>query len=180
MIMPDTTFANSYVLTDAILEAYLVNDPRAEAVALKAAAAAAQGWYCAKATKNIDALPLRGRKYVRDASQGRQFPREYMTDTGWYPDCDESGAVDVPDAVISACCEEAIVIYGIYSSPDRLERHRLQKEGVVSVSYSGTSEQYSSSPSGAISGAANRFSGLMSKEAFDLLKKYISRSLPIV
>ena len=37
--MADTEFSGSYVLTDAILVTYLTNDPRAAAIALKAAAA---------------------------------------------------------------------------------------------------------------------------------------------
>jgi hypothetical protein len=178
--MTDISFSDSYVLTDAILEAYLSNDPRAEAIALKAAAATSQAWYCQKATKTIDSLPLRGRRYMQDGSQVRQFPRAYRTDSGWIPDHTDAGLPAVPQAVIDACCEEALSLYDIYSTPDRLERHKLQKEGVISASYSGTSESYSSSPSGAISGSANRFSGLMSKEAFDLLKRYIARSAPIV
>jgi len=178
--MVDTAFSDSYIATDAALETAIGADPRVAAVALKAAAAGTQQWYISKATKAIDALPLKGRKYARDGSQDRQFPREYMTGTGWYPDCDEAGVVGVPQAVLDACVEEAIALYDILTTPDRLERLSLQRQGVISANYQGTSETYSQNPSGAVSGAASRFNGLMSKEAYDLLSKYIARSFPIV
>lgn len=173
--MADTEFDDSYVLTDAILETYLTNDPRAAAIALKAAAASAQGWYCKEATRTIDALPLRGRKYQRDGTQARQFPREYQTPAGWWPDTNESdGSVEVPQDVIDACCEEAIAIYDREStSTDRKTRSDLIRQGVTHVTYSTTSETYAV-------GTADRMKGLESKRAYDLLAKYILRSAPIV
>jgi hypothetical protein len=175
-----TAISNSYITTDTIFETWMGVDPRASAIVLKAADVTVQSWYLQRATKAIDSLPLRGRKYMRDGSQDRQFPREYMTEYGWYPDADESGNVEVPQAVLDACCEEAIAIYDILNTADRLERLKLQREGITSVSYGGTSEQYSTNPGGSISGAASRYKGLMSKEAYDLVSKYILRSAPIV
>lgn len=173
--MTDTEFDDSYVLTDAILETYLTNDPRAAAIALKTAAASTQAWYCKEATRTIDALPLRGRKYQRDGTQTRQFPREYQTPDGWWPDTNESdGSVEVPQDVIDACCEEAIAIYDREStSTDRKTRSDLIRQGVTHVTYSTTSESYAI-------GAADRLKGLESKRAYDLLAKYILRSAPIV
>jgi len=173
--MADTSFSDSYVLTDAILEAYLTDDPRAAAIALKAASASAQAWYCKEATRTIDALPLRGRKYQRDGTQDRQFPREYQTPEGWWPDTNEAdGSVEVPQAVIDACCEEAVAIYDRETtSADRKTRSDLIRQGVTHVSYSSTSETYAI-------GTADRLKGLESKRAYDLLAKYILRSVPIV
>ena len=173
--MADTSFSDSYVLTDAIIEAYLTDDPRAAAIALKAASASAQAWYCKEATRTIDALPLRGRKYQRDGTQDRQFPREYQTPDGWWPDTNEAdGSVEVPQAVIDACCEEAIAIYDRETtSADRKTRSDLIRQGVVSVTYSTTSESYAA-------GTADRLKGLESKRAYDLLAKYILRATPIV
>ncbi|MDD5048278.1 MAG: hypothetical protein PHH09_05050 [Methanoregulaceae archaeon] len=170
-----TEFGESYVLSDTILETYLTNDPRAAAIALKAAASSVQAWYCREATRTIDALPLRGRKYQRDGTQARQFPREYQTPDGWWPDTDESdGSVAVPQDVIDACCEEAIAIYDRETtSTDRKARSDLIRQGVTHVTYSTTSETYAI-------GTADRMKGLESKRAYDLLAKYILRSAPIV
>lgn len=168
-------FDDSYVLSETVLETYLTNDPRAAAIALKAASASAQAWYCKEATRTIDALPLRGRKYRRDGTQARQFPREYQTPDGWWPDTNESdGSVEVPQDVIDACCEEAIAIYDRETtSTDRKARSDLIRQGVTHVTYSTTSESYAI-------GAADRLKGLESKRAYDLLAKYILRSSPIV
>jgi hypothetical protein len=173
--LADTSFSDSYVLSDAILEAYLTDDPRAAAIALKAASASAQGWYCKEATRTIDALPLRGRKYQRDGTQDRQFPREYQTPDGWWPDTNEAdGSVEVPQAVIDACCEEAVAIYDRETtSADRKTRSDLIRQGVTHVTYSTTSESYAV-------GTADRLKGLESKRAYDLLAKYILRATPIV
>ncbi len=171
--MTDTAFSDSYITTDAILETMIGSDPRTAAVALKAAAAATQAWYCQKATKNIDALPLRGRKYERDGSQALQFPREYMTPYGWYPDCNEEGTVEVPQAVIDACLEEAIAIYAATAAGNS-SRQALQEAGVRSFSIGGKlSETFAP-------GAANRFFGLKSPDAYRLISKYIARSVPII
>lgn len=51
--MTDTEFVGSYIETDAELETLIGTDPRAAAIALKAAAAATQAWYCQEATRRI-------------------------------------------------------------------------------------------------------------------------------
>jgi len=61
--MSDTAFSDSYIETDAELETLIGADKRASAVALKAAIAADQPWYCAEATGHIDTLPLRVQRY---------------------------------------------------------------------------------------------------------------------
>jgi hypothetical protein len=52
--MADTSFTSSYVLTDAVLEAYIGADPRAGSITFKALAAASREWYCQAATRAID------------------------------------------------------------------------------------------------------------------------------
>jgi hypothetical protein len=175
--MPDTTFTASYVLTDAILETYLANDPRTEAVAMVALSAAVQGWYCQRATKAIDALPLSGHKLLE--TQSLQFPRKYVSQGlpspyfGSLILIDQLGYVyesaDVPQVVINACGEEALGIYR------RINSQRLQniQEGVANQSISGASETYAPN-------AKNQYEGLMSKDAYDMLLKYIDPSAPML
>lgn len=181
--MSDTSFSKSYVLTDAILEAYIGANPKAAAIALKALAAASQEWYCREATRIIDNLPLKGVTYYEfttsltpeSGQQNRQFPRVIDGIAfGWVP---STSLPEVPQEVIDACCEEAIALYEIYNSSDKTTRLSLQRQGVISASYSGTSETYAQNPSGSISGAGNRYKGLMSKEAYDLLKGYIAGAI---
>ncbi len=177
--MTDTAFTSSYIETDAELETLIGSDPRASAIALKALAAASQGWYCQEATRHIDALQLRGQKWDLTTLDGvpaqvLEFPRlidgvgvgngeDWVTDPA------------VPDLVKRACLEEAIAIYDILNTPDKKERLDLQRQGVTGVSYSGTSEQYGGGPNGggASQGAGNRFKGLLSFEAFQIMRRYI-------
>ena len=159
--MTDTTFSDSYIATDAALETLIGSDPRASAVALKAAVAATQAWYCQAATKAIDRLPLRGRKYARDGTQALQFPREYMTPDGWFPDNDEEGSVEVPQQVIDACLEEAIAIYGAGAGGIQ----EIAAQGIQSFSVGGKLS-YTFAP-----GAGSQ--GLQSSKAAQYLRRYL-------
>jgi hypothetical protein len=165
-----TALAGSYV-TVAEAETYFDGDPRADAFL-----ADDMEWYLKRATKVIDALPLRGTKYYLDGTQDRAFPRQYRDGYDWNV---ATGAPEAPQCVLDAVCEEALAIYGILSTPDRLQRLELQREGVTSVSYSGTSETYGGGQNGS-SGMGARYSGLLSKDAYDLISKYLARSFPIV
>jgi hypothetical protein len=145
--------------------AYFASDPRATAFL---ALSAGMAWYLQRATKTIDALPLRGHRYLVDGSQALQFPRQYRDGYDW----DEaSGLAQVPGDVESACCEEALAIYLAGSSPTG--RRALQEQGVVSFSIGGKLQE-TFAP-----GAANRYFGLKSADAHKLLSKYIARSFPI-
>ena len=167
--MPDTSFINSYVLTDAVLEAYIGADPRAAAIALKALAAANQEWYCQRATKIIDGLSLKGRTYY-DIGEGtdeqqRQFPR--WIDHVAHDYDDENGVAQVPQAVIDACCEEAIALYAFYADSDRTDRKTMAEDGVQNYNLGGVySETLGKSH-------AVKHS-LMSSEAKRLLAGYIA------
>jgi hypothetical protein len=165
--MVDTEFSDSYIETDAELEALIGADPRASAIALKALAAASQEWYCAEATRHIDQLRLRGDKY--DSTQDRAFPR--VIDGIIVGDSDQN--VVVPDDVLRACMEEAISLYAEQSAGGT-SRASLQEAGVASYQIPGIiSETFRPG-----SGSASQM-GLQSSSSYRLLSKYIARSVPI-
>lgn len=144
--MADTAFSDSYIATDAELETMIGNDPRASAVALKAASASAQGWYCAEATRHIDALSLRGRQYEEQYIENgvqKDLNSDGLTQTLEFPriidgeilDYDHSTQLSIiPDLVKRACLEEAIAIYQAGSSGGLKD---LQEHGVQSMSIGG-------------------------------------------
>lgn len=158
--MVDTTFSDSYIETDAILEALIGSDPRTAAMTLKAAAAATQAWYCQEATRRIDAMMLRGCKY--DLDQTLEFPR--VIDGVIVGDEDQ--ATVVPDLVKRACMEEAIAIIDRTSSTDKTERRSLQEQGVRSFSLGGGySETFDVS-------SVSRGDGLESRAAARYMRRY--------
>lgn len=177
--MADTEFTSSYVLTDAILETFIGANPKAAAVALKAASASTQLWYCQEATRSIDRLPLQG--YKLTSSQARQFPRKYDPSypISWSPwgnivTEDAYGYIymstSVPQDVIDACCEEAIAIYAFGSDTDNIDREAMKDNGVQNYNLGGVySENLKSS--------FNDLRGLRSREAYKLLEKYIENSV---
>lgn len=174
--MVDTTFTDSYLETDAELEALIGADPRASAIALKALAAASQEWYCQEATRRIDALPLRGTKYDNDVVAGvpdqpRAFPRVI---DGLTLDWNSSTSLAfVPADVKRACVEEAIAIYAEQAAGGT-SRASLQEAGVASYQIPGIiSETFRSGST------SERQNGLQSTAAYRLLSKYIARSVPI-
>ena len=174
--MVDTTFSNSYIETDAELEALIGANPKAAAIALKAAAAATQEWYCQEATRRIDQLTLRGQKYDTDivagvAVQPLQFPRIIDGVT-----CDWNDSTDlpiVPDTVKRACLLEAIALYAENSSTAATKRAELQEQGVKSYTNGKLSETYGPR------GGGNSY-GIQSPAAWRILSKYIARMVPIL
>ncbi|MDD4478560.1 MAG: hypothetical protein PHD64_05875 [Mesotoga sp.] len=187
--MVDASFTSSYITTDAILEAYIGADPRVAAIALKAAAAATQEWYCQRATAIIDDMPFAGERYEDvqyengvqvDANsdgltQTLEFPRVIDGKT-----CDWDEATElpiVPEAIRRACVEEAIALYDYYagtSSSSSQKREALQRAGVKSYSIGDLSESFG----GSSSTTAN--CGLRSQTAYDLLKRYVVRGCPVL
>ena len=170
-----TDFSDSYVLSDTVLEAYIGADPRAEAVALKAAAAATQEWYCQRATKIIDSIPFKGQTYydigTDTGEQERQFPR--WIDGIVHDETDTGDGAEVPQAVIDACCEEAIALYAHYADSDGLARSSMQQQGVKAYSLGGGySETFG--PAG-----SDKHHGLRSQEAYDLLVGYIAGAVEL-
>lgn len=174
--MADTPFSDSYIETDAELEALIGVDPRAAAVALKALAAASQEWYCQEATRHIDQLPLRGTKYDIDIVAGipdqpRAFPRIIDGIT-----CDWNSSTSlaiVPTDIKRACMEEAIAIYAEQSAGGT-SRAALQEAGVASYQIPGIiSETFRP-------GASSSQKGMRSPEAYRLFSRYIARSVTII
>lgn len=136
-------------------------------------------WYLKEATNAINALPLRGRRYEEkyiengvqkdnnsdDLTQILEFPR--IID-GVTLDWDHGTHKPiVPDLVKRACLEEAIAIYQFNNDTDRTERQTMKEDGVKSYSLGG---DYSETL-----GPSNqeRQCGLISKEAFRLMRRYI-------
>ena len=173
--MVDAAFTDSYIETDAELEALIGADPRAAAIALKDLAAVSQEWYCQEATRHIDQLPLRGTKYDIDVVAGvpdqpRAFPR--IID-GVACDWNSSTSLAiVPTDIKRACMEEAIAIYAHLASGAATKRQELQDQGVQSYSIGKLSETFGGT-------SANRSYGIQSKEAYRILSKYVARSVPI-
>jgi len=149
-------------------QTYFSSDHRATAFV---ALASGMLWYLQRATKTIDGLPLRGRKYQLDGTQARQFPREYREG---YDQNELTGVAEVPRNVEDACCEEALALYLFYADTDRSERKTMKEDGVKSYSLGG---DYSENLGGSNS---DKHNGLLSSEAYNLLSKHIARSFPIV
>lgn len=176
--MTDTAFSSSYILTDAELETLISGDKRASAVALKAASAADQAWYCAEATRHIDTLPLRGEryeeKYIENGVQ-KDTDEDGLTQVLEFPRviggvvCDWDYGTDlpiIPSDVKRACLEEAIAIYQAGTSGGLKD---LQEQGVQAMSIGGKLS-YTFAP-GAVSGS------LLSGAAKRILRRYMGAGL---
>lgn len=182
--MTTTPVTNSYITTVEEADAFLARRLGATAWTGTTKAAALQ-----QATAIIDSLPLRGERYeeayiyngvqkdinVDGLTQILEFPRAI---DGVVCDWDAGTQLPiVPQAVKDACCLEALTLMELQASPDEKKRLDLQRQGVTSANYSGTSEQFVTNPSGGISGAGDRYHGLMSYEAYRLLRKYVGANL---
>jgi hypothetical protein len=113
-----------------------------------------------KATKVIDSLNLRGQKYDL-YTQKLQFPRIYNIRPVQNHLLDNDSIV--PDAVIYACCEEALSLLESLEDPTTDLRRDRQQQGVIECEYGDSREKYS----GKVSSKK-----LLSDEAIDLLKGY--------
>lgn len=127
--MVDTDFPDSYIATDDELETLIGADTRASAIALKALVAASQAWYCQEATRRIDQMPLRGKKYDRGVTAGvpdqlLEFPR--VIDGRVVNYNSTTNAAIVPTDVKRACLEEAIAIF----EEPTMGKRTLQEQGV--------------------------------------------------
>jgi len=157
----------SYI-NEADTLAYFTGDPRATAFVALAGGVA---WYLRKATKVIDALPLRGHKYMLDGSQARQFPREYRDG---YDMNLLTGYAEVPQCVLDACCEEALEIFRFLADTNSTDRRTMKEQGVKSTTQ-GSDYSETLGP-----GNEEKHYGLKSSEAYLLLASHIARSFPIV
>ena len=134
------------------------------------------------ATKAIDSGTYTGLKYL--STQARQFPRKYPRDPevtadpwGGVINYDSYGYIyestDVPDDVLLACALEALALIDYYSSSSTspIDEADLIAKGVKSFSLGKLSMSFG--------GSFALQSGFRSKEAFDLLDKYIECSVLI-
>jgi hypothetical protein len=103
-----------------------------------------------QATKEIDRMPLIGRKAVSE--QVLAFPR--------HPE------IKIPEAVKAACCEIALALLERGNS----QRRKLQQEGVQSFTLGNMSETYA--PGGG--------RGLISQEAKELLRPWLLGGVNII
>lgn len=167
------TLTGSYV--DSIeAETYFEDDPRAVAFIDED-----MDWYLKKATLAIDSLYLKGSTYYTidqlnpgTGYQSRQFPRVV---NGRVYNWDYTASSElVPEEVKNAVFEEALALYDLYASAGNSKRRKLQEQGVTSFSLGKLSETYAP-------GAARKWKGLHSQEAYDFLKGYIAgavRAMP--
>lgn len=172
--MADTAFSSSYIVSDAELEALIGADKRASAVALKAAIAADQAWYCAEATRHIDTLPLRGQRYelpyIENGSQ-KDTDEDGLVQVLEFPRIIDGVAVGwdygtdlpiIPEDVKRACLEEAIAIYAAGSGGSLKD---LQEQGVTQMSIGGKLSYSFVQGGGA--------SPLLSSAAKRIMRKYV-------
>lgn len=131
-------------------------------------------WYLREAAKIIDGLPLKGRTYyeIGDGAdeQERQFPR--WIDGVAHDYDDESGVARVPQAVIDACCEEALALYLFYADSDRTDRKTMAEDGVQNYNLGGI---YSET----LGKSHVAKHGLMSSEAKRLMSGYIAGAVEL-
>lgn len=160
----------SYITTTADFESRLEDDPRASAIALKAAATATQEWYLVRATRNIDQMPFIGYKCASD--QDLQHPRKFIinpeVDNPW----GETLSTDaygyyydtaVPECIKQATVEEAIALYSAVGGSSEVNEAALQAAGVSSFSLGKMSMSF-------VPGSASRYGSLHSKEAYEILE----------
>jgi hypothetical protein len=144
--MPDTAFPDSYIESDAELETLIGGDKRASAIALKAAIAADQAWYCQEATRHLDQLQLRGQryeeKYIENGVQ-KDINSDGLNQTLEFPRIIDGETLDydygtqlpiIPALVKLACLEEAIAIYQAGAGGGLKD---LQEQGVSQMSIGG-------------------------------------------
>jgi hypothetical protein len=129
-----------------------------------------------QAQDHIDNLVLTGVKV--DTSQAREFPRCIYSESGepwwFYENMDYlfrgagwycQGAV--PQQVLDAVCYEAVEIISHYLDDDRKDLLDLQRRGVISASFGGTSMTFKPHADG-------RYRDLISKDAQRMMKRFVA------
>ncbi len=87
------------------------------------------------ATRKIDEeFRYYGRAYDTTTPQALKFPRD--------SDHDAQGNLEIPDGIEYATCELALHLLQQRTSPDLVDRERLQDQGVKGISIDGVSERY--------------------------------------
>lgn len=178
--MTDTPVTDSYLATIELADAIFAK--RLGAASWTAASSADKAKALQMATASIDSQTYAGMKYL--STQARQFPRKYPRDPevtadpwGGVINYDSYGYVyestDVPDDVLLACALEALALIDYYSSSSTspIDEVDLIAKGVKSFSLGKLSMSFG--------GSFALQSGFRSKEAFDLLDKYVECSVLI-
>ena len=178
--MTETEVSDSYIGT--VEAADLIFAKRLDVASWTAASSADKAKALQIATATIDSQTYTGLKYL--STQARQFPRKYPRDPevtsdpwGGVINYDSYGYVyestDVPDEVLLACALEALALIDYYSSSSTnpIDEADLIAKGVKSFSLGKLSMSFG--------GSFALQSGFRSKEAFDILNKYVECSVLI-
>jgi len=147
------TTSNSYL---AVVDGDTLAEARFGADAWTAASSADKAKALVQATRDLDAVRIRG--YKVDTNQALEFPR----------DCQEEPTDEIPADVQWACMEQALWILSNQTTGGTTDRQRLQAEGVVSFSVGGLSEAYGARVSG--------LDGHLAPEARRYMKAWVERN----
>lgn len=177
--MPDTPVTDSYFTT--VEQADSILSKRLGTASWTAASSGDKIKALQMATALIDSQNYAGLKYLSD--QAHQFPRKYPYDPevasdpwGGMINYDSYGYIyestDVPDDVLLACALEALALIDYHSSSNQIDESDLIAKGVKSFSLGKLSMSFG--------GSASMQRGFHSREAFDILDKYVENSVLIV
>ncbi len=97
------------------------------------------------------------------STQSLSWPREGATDPRGYG----IASTVVPQAMKDAQCEEALALLQMAEDADAVSREMAQKQGIRDVVVGGVREVY---------GERRRLAGLLSEEAYALVRHYLLRS----
>jgi hypothetical protein len=168
--MTTTPITNSYIPDLETAELYFSGDPRATAFL---ALDSGMDWYLRRATRAIDAMPLAGMTYyiynrnttIDTDEQSLAFPR--VIDGKIHDWNDDTGLPIVPQNVKDACCELALSLYLFYADTDNMDRKSMKDQGVTNYNLGGVYAETLGRSN------ADKHKGLLSSEAYELLKGYI-------
>lgn len=180
-----TVGTNTYITLDEA-SAYL--DTRLGVSAWDDASDADKARALVSATRSIDALALRGRKY--DEEQTLEFPRVFWSGyqanrsiyseehERWSPILTGAGYVGdgtVPQRVKDAVCEEAVGLLAAQAD-GTTERIKMQQQGVTSVRIGDFQETYGRT---SVMSGTTGTEKMRSVEAMALMRPYVAGSAPV-
>ena len=174
--MTTTPVTDSYL--DTIEAADLIFASRLGATAWTLASASDKAKALQMATRVIDSLNFSG--YKQSDMQVLQFPRMYRADPDYYSPYTTSPTFSIagdciseatPNDVLLACALEALALIEYYANTSPIDESDLIAKGVKSFSLGKLSMSFG--------GSQSLQSGFRSKEAFDLLEKYVDNTVLI-
>jgi hypothetical protein len=174
--MPTTSVSDSYITTVEEADTYF--SKRFGASAWTSASSANKTIALQMATRALDAMTWAG--FKQSSSQARAFPRKYQLDPdgvnpwGAVPSIDSYGyyPVTTPQAVLDACCEEALALITFYANTAGQAREDLIEAGVKSYTLGDLSETFAT--------PAYSRRTLRSKEAFTLVASLLGKNTRMV